>query len=65
MIDFVHAERNGTGYPVSACALYRSHDFLQKALGNYIGLGQLLRRVYKFEFISDRSTNSFLQSEGI
>jgi hypothetical protein len=24
-----------------------------------------LRRVYKFEFISDRSTNSFLQSEGI
>ena len=38
----MHAERNGSGFSVSACALYRNHDFFQKALGNYIGLGQLL-----------------------
>jgi thymidylate synthase len=38
----VHAERQNTGYSLSACALYRNHDFFQKALGNYIGLGQLL-----------------------
>lgn len=38
----VHAERNDNGYSLSACALYRNHDFFEKALGNYIGLGQLL-----------------------
>jgi hypothetical protein len=30
-----------------------------------LGFEDSLRRVYKFEFISDRSTNSFLQREGI
>lgn len=38
----VHAERNSHGYSLSACALYRNHDFFEKALGNYVGLGQLL-----------------------
>ena len=38
----VHAEHVNGGCALSACALYRNHDFFQKALGNYIGLGQLL-----------------------
>jgi hypothetical protein len=38
----IHAEPNGKGHSLSACALYRNHDFFEKALGNYIGLGQLL-----------------------
>jgi hypothetical protein len=38
----IHAERKATGYSLSACALYRNHDFFEKALGNYIGLGNLL-----------------------
>lgn len=38
----IHAERTSGGYSLSACALYRNHDFFEKALGNYIGLGQLL-----------------------
>lgn len=38
----VHAMSQDSGYSLSACAFYRNHDFLQKALGNYIGLGQLL-----------------------
>ena len=28
---------------VSLLAVYRNHDYFQKALGNFIGLGQLLK----------------------
>jgi hypothetical protein len=28
---------------IDLVAVYRNHDFLKKALGNYIGLGQLLQ----------------------
>lgn len=38
----LHATQVSQGYSLSACALYRNHDFFEKALGNYIGLGQLL-----------------------
>ena len=38
----LHVERRTIGQVLSACAVYRNHDFFQKALGNYIGLGQLL-----------------------
>jgi hypothetical protein len=38
----VHAKREDAGHSLSACALYRNHDFFQKALGNYVGLGHLL-----------------------
>jgi thymidylate synthase len=39
----LHVETNEAGSQVlSACALYRNHDFFEKALGNYIALGQLL-----------------------
>jgi len=31
--------------PLDMFALYRNHDFLEKALGNYIGLGRLLQFV--------------------
>jgi hypothetical protein len=37
-----HVEHDGSGHNLSACALYRNHDFFEKALGNYIGLGHLL-----------------------
>ena len=39
----LHVEANEQrDHMLSACALYRNHDFFEKALGNYIGLGQLL-----------------------
>lgn len=39
----VHTEwRNGHAH-LSGCALYRNHNFFQKTLGNYIGLGNLLQ----------------------
>ncbi|SFJ06668.1 hypothetical protein [Bradyrhizobium sp. Gha] len=37
---------------IDLVAVYRNHDFLKKALGNYIGLGQLL------EFISSESNKT-------
>jgi hypothetical protein len=40
-------------------------QLLGKVSRTDFNLTDALRRVYKFEFISDRSTNSFLQSEGI
>ncbi len=46
----LHVERRNNSNGVSACAIYRNHDFFEKALGNYIGLGQLL------EFIAEAAS---------
>jgi thymidylate synthase len=41
----MHTEWSKGQPHLSACALYRNHDFFQKALGNYIGLGNLVQFV--------------------
>ncbi len=38
----LHVATADDNHALSACAIYRNHDFFQKALGNYIGLGNLL-----------------------
>lgn len=43
----LHAQPSGGSHQLCACALYRNHDFFEKALGNYLGLCNLLR------FLSD------------
>lgn len=59
-------DRDGKGNKsISLLAFYRNHNFLERALGNYIGLGQLLNFIckeskYKMGYLTCISSHAYI-----